>query len=92
MESGLVALQSLLNQYFFVLILIGGILFSLHVPKRSHYLLRLIGGMAVASLITALTGAGIQLLITWVDFSPWMLVAVEMLRAVLLFGMSTVIL
>ena len=40
MESGLVALQSLLNQYFFVLILIGGILFSLHVPKRSHYLLR----------------------------------------------------
>lgn len=92
MESGLVALQSLLNQYFFVLILIGGILFSLHVPKRSHYLLRLIGGMAVASLITALTGAGIQLLITWVDFSPWMLVAVEMLRAVLLFGMSTAIL
>ena len=88
----MVALQSLLNQYFFVLILIGGILFSLHVPKRSHYLLRLIGGMAVASLITALTGAGIQLLIAWVDFSPWMLVAVEMLRAVLLFGMSTVIL
>ncbi len=92
MSTILVFLQNLLNRDFFLLILLGGILFSVHIQKRTHFALRLIGGLALMLLISFLIEQGSQAVWLAVGSSLRLSVAMEMGRAVLLFGLTAALL
>ena len=92
MMTTLVVLQNLLNEYFFFLILGGGMIFSMHVERRSHYFLRLFLGLLCSVLLTFLLGQLGRYLSVWDRVPQWETVLFEMARSILIFTISTALL
>lgn len=84
MNTWIISLRNFLNRDFFLLILLGGVLFSIHAQKRPRFALRLAAGLALAFL---LEGLG-SLALYRVSSAAAGFALLEMLRAVLQFCLA----
>lgn len=85
MEELLFAIQLTLNQNFYLLIFLGGLLFSLHARRRGHFAVRLLAGLALCIAVSLLMD-----LILAASFADGggRAVALEIVRSTLIFSAS----
>lgn len=81
-----------LNTHFYLFVLLGGVIFSMPAKKRKHFVLRVCGGCLLCVLFCEFVEEPVYALLTAQTDNLLLHSLIDMLRSLLLYGISTAVL